>query len=74
MDDDTAELIAQLCTRIGMIMEDVSDMALTLGKADAGHRAKSLRQLERASEQISRLVRAALVLEGVDNGPETDSQ
>jgi hypothetical protein len=64
MDDDTAELITQRCTRIGMIIEDVSDVALTLGKANAEHRAKSLRQLERASEQINCLVQAVLVLEG----------
>ena len=28
MDDDTIELVRQLCTRIGMIMEDASSEAL----------------------------------------------
>jgi hypothetical protein len=31
MDEDAHELVAQLCTRIGMIMEDASVEALTAG-------------------------------------------
>lgn len=63
MDEDTDDLIAQLCTRAAMIMEDISELALTLGKADADHRSEALRQLERASNRISHLVQAALALE-----------
>ena len=62
MDEDTAELVSHLCTRIGIIMEDASVVALTLGSSDAEQRADGLQQLERSASQISRLLQAALVL------------
>jgi hypothetical protein len=33
MDRDAADLIMQLCTKVGMIMEDVSPIALSMGSA-----------------------------------------
>jgi hypothetical protein len=64
MDDDTAKLIADLYTRVGIIMEDVSIVALTLGSAAAIDRSESLKQIERAADQISKLMQAARALDG----------
>lgn len=63
MDHDTEELIALLCTRIAMIMEDASDVAIELGSATASARPEQLRQLERAAGQVRDLVQAVLALE-----------
>jgi hypothetical protein len=63
MDQDTANLIAALCTRAGMIMEDVVDDALTMGRLDAADRTGRLQQLKRASDTIAALVRAALAVD-----------
>lgn len=60
--NDDAELIIQLCTRIGMIMEDASPDALTIGSLSPEQRLDRLRQLGRAADQISALVRAAISL------------
>ena len=58
MDEDTLELTARLCTRIGMIMEDASVIALTIGAASEADRMEALAQLDAASGRISDLVRA----------------
>lgn len=63
MEEDTAELIAALGTRIGMIMEDVVDSALTLAHVDSPERAARLARLARASARIGWLVQAAQALE-----------
>jgi len=63
MDDDTADLIAQLCTRAGMIMEDASPLALTIASTDTDL-GTVLRQLGRAVEQMERLISAATALNG----------
>ena len=62
MDDDTSELIAQLCTRIGMIMEDASVVALTVGGLTVKERDDAIAALEAAAERISALVAAAKAL------------
>jgi hypothetical protein len=54
--DDDAELIDALCTRIGMIMEDASVVALSRGRGDRDDR---LAQLAAAIEQMSALAGAA---------------
>lgn len=36
MDENTAELVARLCTRTGMIIEDASANALTIGHREPG--------------------------------------
>jgi len=59
MDDDTAELIALLYTRIGMIMEDASVIALTLGGPRSGFSEEALAELERAFASMSSLLAAA---------------
>ncbi len=60
MNDD--ELIAQLCLRIGMIMEDVCGEAV-MARADRGEELLALvARLEQASGRISALISAARVL------------
>jgi hypothetical protein len=63
MDEDTADLVAQLCTRIRMIIEDASAIALTIGSADAVDRPAALQQLNESAERTDALVRAALALD-----------
>ena len=63
MDQDTANLIAALCTQAGMIMEDIIDEALTMGRIGAAERTARLQQLKRASDKIGTLVDAALALD-----------
>lgn len=58
MDNETQELIILLCTRMGMIMEDASLVALTIGSRDRGARATTITELTIAAEQIDRLVKA----------------
>jgi HKD family nuclease len=43
----------------GMIMEDASASAVTIGSSEAAERAATLQQLQSASEQISELIAAA---------------
>jgi hypothetical protein len=59
MDDDTEELLNLLCTRIGMIMEDASVVALTIGAREPGQRLGEMAKLETASAQIAALTAAA---------------
>ena len=63
MDQDIANLIAALCSRAGMIMEDVVDDALSMGRFNAAERPARLQQLKRASDKIGTLVDAALALD-----------
>ena len=62
MDEHTNELIAQLCTRIGMIMEDASVVALTVGGLTVKERDDAIAALEAAAERISALVAAGKAL------------
>ena len=62
MEDDTSELIVQLCTRMGMIMEDASVVALTVGGLTGKERPHAIAELEAAAERISALVAAAKAL------------
>ena len=62
MDEHTSELIAQLCTRIGMIMEDASVVALTVGGLTVKERDDAIAALEAAAERISALVAAVKAL------------
>lgn len=62
MDNDTEGLVIQLCTQVGMIMEDTSVLALTVrGMDQVGQRA-ALRKIERAAGRIHALVAAAKAL------------
>lgn len=63
MDEDAADLIIQLCTHAGMLMEDASVLALTLGSIEPGSRGQVLVELVDASERISSLLRGATALQ-----------
>lgn len=63
MDDDTSDLIVQLCTRIGMIMEDVSPVALMIAGMNAAEREAALAELGRVIEQLGPLIDAATDLQ-----------
>lgn len=56
------ELIVQLCTRIGMIMEDTSVVALTIPDQADGERDAAISVLRDASDRISALVAAVNAL------------
>ena len=61
--DDEIELICQLTARAGMIMEDVSPLAITmLGKTGLA-RTHTLISLAQATHAISALIAAALALD-----------
>jgi hypothetical protein len=62
MDADTSEIITQLCTRIGMIMEDASVVALTIRELKGDARATAIAELEAAGERIRALAGAARAL------------
>lgn len=58
MDDDTRHLVILLATRIGMILEDVSPIALTLAGQREANFAKAVEELSKASRQVAILVAA----------------
>ena len=60
--DDTDELIIQLCTRVGMIMEDACMAALTIGRVEHVARQTELGKLEMAADRIAALLHAAKTL------------
>ena len=62
MDDNTADLVAHLCTRIGMIMEDASVTALTIGGKSPTDRLAAIDELEGAAKRIDALVSAIRAL------------
>ncbi len=61
MDEPTTDQIRALLTRVGMIMEDISDTALMLAPADPTF-VKRLDTLARAIDAASVLLRAVAVL------------
>ena len=58
VDDETQELIVLLCARIGMIMEDASVVALTIGSRDQDACLAAIAKLDLATEQIGGLIKA----------------
>lgn len=60
--DDTDELLAQLCTRIGMMMEDASAVAITGAAMGAEKRARAILEVAEAVSRISALSDAAVSL------------
>ncbi len=59
MDEDSAELVRQLYTHIGMAMEDASVIALDLGAPGSIFDADKVKKLEEAAELIVQLTKAA---------------
>jgi hypothetical protein len=62
MDADTEDLIAQLCTRAGILMEDASVMALMIRGLDVAERPARLKKLSAAIATMASLVEAAEAL------------
>ena len=62
MDDDTDDLIAQLCTRIGMIMEDASVIALNVSGKVPSDRQTAIDELDGAAKRIEALIAAVRTL------------
>ena len=62
MDDDTDDIIVQLCTRIGMIMEDTSAVALTVGCLERDERLTTIEEVEMAAKRIGALIAATRAL------------
>lgn len=60
--DETDQLIIRLCTQVGMIMEDRSILALTLGAVSRPEWADAVAGLCAANETIECLLEAARVL------------
>ncbi len=58
MDDNQAELMRLLYTRIGMIMEDASVVALSLGSPKSTFDAAKVEELSNAIRAISALMDA----------------
>lgn len=63
MDEDIVDLIHTLCTRAGMIMEDVSVDALSMPGTDPSAIAAKLERLADAAQAISAMVDAARALQ-----------
>ena len=64
MDEDVADLVRQLCTRAGMIMEDVSVVALTAETTNVASARKATAKLRAAADRIGALAKAAEALLG----------
>lgn len=64
LDEDVADLVRQLCSRAGIIMEDVSVISLTAKVADVASARKVTAQLRAAAERIGALANAAEALMG----------
>ncbi len=62
MGDDTADLILQLCTQAGMIMEDTSPIALTVRVDHEAELNLALASLRKAALQIVLIIAAAEAL------------
>lgn len=62
MDQDEAMLLALLYTRIGILMEDASIIALTLGGTRGDRSRDELGQLEKAIAQIAQFMKTASLL------------
>ncbi len=62
MDRDTHDLIAQLCTRAGMIMEDASPMALSIGSTPTDEWVAQIDELIGEMERAASLLGTARVL------------
>lgn len=60
--DDTSELLALLYTRIGMLMEDTSVIALELAANDVPNQGMHSDRMLRAIDEIRRLADAADIL------------
>ena len=62
MDNDRRDLIVSLCTQIGMIMEDASDLALTMRGITDEDLAHRVDEIDIAIRRMQALIIAAIAL------------
>lgn len=62
MDDNRLDLIIRLCTMIGMIMEDTSELALTVRGVGTPHLNGRLDEIDKAVRQMHTLIATATSL------------
>lgn len=62
MDKETSDLIAQISTHVGMIMEDASVIALTLGRVGSEARVTKVCDIADAAAKIYALTEAIKAL------------
>jgi len=62
MDEDAKELVVQLCTMIGMIMEDTSVVALTVSGLHDDQRRCAAADIQNAAARINALAGAVTTL------------
>jgi hypothetical protein len=60
--DDTDELVALLCTHVGMIMEDASVVALTVGARFSSERTDAIDKLHKATRIAAHIMEAVKVV------------
>jgi len=68
MDEDIRDLIAALCVRAAMLMEDASVIALDMTSTDEGGISIRLDELERSTDAMVRLIAAARALANTPQG------
>jgi hypothetical protein len=71
MDEDEEELLVHLCTRIGVIMEDASFVALTIRGTKAAEREAALEQITAAGKKLAALTCAVSAL---TSAPESNNR
>jgi hypothetical protein len=59
MDEDQRELVIRLCTRAGMMMEDVSLTAITLPSVEQNQLAEAIARIAHDVDTMKRLISAA---------------
>jgi hypothetical protein len=59
MDEDNLQLVRQLCTRAGMLMEDMHARAVLIGSLSVQDLAEITREIGRTADDILALARAA---------------
>ena len=59
MTDATSDLVAQLCTRVGMLMEDCASDAMLIAGMKQPEQSLVIGRLKAAAAEIDALVRAA---------------
>lgn len=64
MDADDLELIARLCTKVGMVMEDASDIAITTSGRQSDSIRATVAELTTAANTIAALLGAAAAIAG----------
>ena len=62
MDDETNDLVLQLSTRAGMLMEDASAIALTMRTLDQRQRRARLKALRQTIDRMAKLVDGAIAI------------